>query len=453
MKYIVQAKGTKNLLSQWAGTDQLIVAHHYFWYAGTDMQTSQEGLLRTILFHIVQQSPNAAMELCPDRFVRQNVSAHAISPWTLEELQETLIAFGNNRHNKNGNKICFFVDGLDEYKGEHIDLVNVLNKLAESPAIKICVSSRPWNTFQRAYDGRVTGQLLVQDLTEPDILAFVTDSMMANPLFNDLQRQDPDTCEELISAIVSKAQGVFLWVHLVVRSLIRGLGNDDDGKTLRARLDEYPDTLDAYFHRMLSRVEKVYSVQSARILLNFLHSKRSLRFWTARFFELEIEKPDYAVEINGTLELRPTAGKYIEFYDKATETTHKWLCKPDAARRYIDARCGDLLEVTRDQKLRTDTIQFVHRTARDFLEQNGVVDRLWARAGQDFDPYLSLARVIAAGTKMRHRIGREFEVHDEYPDWCMNEIRRTNPEAWKELAVCLQGHAWKGVRGGGHVNP
>jgi hypothetical protein len=48
------------------------------------------------------------------------------------------------------NAFCIFIDGLDEYEGEHEDLVNILSNMAHTSPIKLCVASRPWNIFEKA---------------------------------------------------------------------------------------------------------------------------------------------------------------------------------------------------------------------------------------------------------------------------------------------------------------
>lgn len=40
-------------------------------------------------------------------------------------------------------KICLFIDGLDKYEGDHSDVVEILQGLAKSEDVKICLSSRP----------------------------------------------------------------------------------------------------------------------------------------------------------------------------------------------------------------------------------------------------------------------------------------------------------------------
>ena len=64
--------------------------------------------------------------------------------------------------------------------------------------------------------------------------------------------------------MVTKASGVFLWVVLVVRSLLRGLRNRDTIKDLRKRLEELPFGLAALYTHMLGHVEPLYKEQSSR---------------------------------------------------------------------------------------------------------------------------------------------------------------------------------------------
>jgi hypothetical protein len=69
--------------------------------------------------------------------------------------------------------------------------------------------------------------LRLRDLTYSNIKNFVVDKMHANRAFSDLQVLEPQTACELVQAIINKADGVFLWAHIVVRSLLNGLRNRD----------------------------------------------------------------------------------------------------------------------------------------------------------------------------------------------------------------------------------
>ncbi|KAK3678826.1 hypothetical protein LTR78_001279 [Recurvomyces mirabilis] len=399
IKYLMQQPRTTELLQRWAGRDELIVAYHYFWSAGTTLQKSRLGLLRTLLVHMLQQAPEIVLQLLPERFRK------------------------DNHYQTEGARLCLFVDGLDEYEGEHVDLIDLLSDLAKSSRIKLCLSSRPWNVFTRAYRNRVDGELAVQELTEQDIQIYVRDKMLANPVFAAMRLRDPVGCVKLMDEIRAKAEGVFLWVHLVVRSLLRGLGNDDDLETLERRLNAYPDDLDGYFQRMFDRVESVYSKQSARLMLAALSAGRGLPRWAPRCIEVETKSPDYALSIDchgsscyGYLIFGPECPAI----DNANAAhmcskpwTHQTPFQNECLTRYIDARCADLLEVTRER------IFFIHRTARDFLKRRVLPSTLQSRAGTAFDIGMSLARLYLAGIKNLSSIDSSFYI----PEQLLDELR------------------------------
>jgi hypothetical protein len=48
-------------------------------------------------------------------------------------------------------KLCFFIDGLTECKGQPADIIRFIELLKESSNIKACVASRPWNEFGAVY--------------------------------------------------------------------------------------------------------------------------------------------------------------------------------------------------------------------------------------------------------------------------------------------------------------
>lgn len=65
-------------------------------------------------------------------------------------------------------KLCIFIDGLDEYEGDEMDLIKLFGKGAISPHVKICVSSRPHVAFTEAFLP-LTPALALHDLTKSDI--------------------------------------------------------------------------------------------------------------------------------------------------------------------------------------------------------------------------------------------------------------------------------------------
>ncbi|KAK7994616.1 hypothetical protein PG991_016204 [Apiospora marii] len=168
MKFISQHKKTKEALSTWSHGKPVILASHFFWAAGTSMQKSRQGLLRTLLFDILRQQPGLIKQLCPERW-EQSTEQIRLEDWGIPELSRILQRIGHLKSLE--AKMCFFVDGLDEYEGDHVEFCETIQKLSSSPHVKVCAASRPWNAFEDsfgrvisrkiAYWGRMNGSELV----------------------------------------------------------------------------------------------------------------------------------------------------------------------------------------------------------------------------------------------------------------------------------------------------
>jgi hypothetical protein len=75
---------------------------------------------------------------------------------------------------------CFFLDGLDEYEGKPTDIIRLVELLKSMLKVKVCVSSRPWNEFEKVSGQDESKKLYMHDLTRGDIELYVRD-----PLEND----------------------------------------------------------------------------------------------------------------------------------------------------------------------------------------------------------------------------------------------------------------------------
>jgi hypothetical protein len=126
--------------------------------------------------------------------------------------------------------------------------------------VKLCVASRPWNSFEDAFKRRPS--LLLQHLSKPDIEAYVTGHFRVNNHFIRLQNSEPAIASALLQSIVQKASGVFLWVHLVVQSLLEGLSNEDRLHYLHSRLAGLPPDLEDLFAKLLGSLQSEYFKQA-----------------------------------------------------------------------------------------------------------------------------------------------------------------------------------------------
>ncbi|MCJ1378263.1 hypothetical protein MMC17_001360 [Xylographa soralifera] len=199
----------------------------------------------------------------------------------------------------------------------------------------------------------------VPDLTAKDIKLYVNTSFSENKRFSDLRQKD-ERYEELIYKIVEKAQGVFLWVVLIVRSLLRGFTYADRIIDLQKRLQLLPTTLEDYLKHMLNQVEEeVYYEQTARIFLVSLYATE-VPLIALSFLD---EVPQYALQ----LKIRPLSENEIE------------------SRHEDMQRC---LNAT-----------FMHRTVRDFLQTKDTQTILKERTQANFNPRVSLCNALLAQLK------------------------------------------------------
>ena len=62
--------------------------------------------------------------------------------------------------------------------------------------------------------------------------------------------------QELAEEVLGKASGVFLWVHLAMKNILRGLGNEDDWPELRQSLRLLPNDIAELYNHMWDRLNE-----------------------------------------------------------------------------------------------------------------------------------------------------------------------------------------------------
>lgn len=226
MRFLFRSQRKKDLLASWSTGRKLVNSKFFFWKHGSDMENSVNAMLRTLIFDTLEQCPELTASVFPQYWSR----VHAL-PWQApvdlrfhddDEIRE---AFGRLIENRNlGENRCFFflIDGLDEFqetpKERYKDLVPFLSNsvMAAAQDMKLCVSSREYDVFLETFKGPKGSEL--QKLTYDGIYNFVRDKLQRNQNFIELAKP-PHGTESLISKVTNRADGVFLWVSLVVNLL------------------------------------------------------------------------------------------------------------------------------------------------------------------------------------------------------------------------------------------
>lgn len=405
-------------LAKWADGQELVIATHYFWYAGLPLQKSQIGLLRSLLYWIFKQCPDLIKSTCPIKYAAD--ATHLDDSWTEADLLQVFELL--SRETAVSAKFCFFIDGLDEYtggeekyNGSYTELISVLKMLSESPNIKLCVSSRPWTPFEVAF-GEVDAQLRLESLTKGDIERYVRSRFASSSKFQVLRsHNEPDNLpESIINDIVTRASGVFLWVSLVVDSLLNGLLWADNLRDLQARLDDLPDDLDEFYKRILDMIEPIYLNESIKIFQTSMDADQALPALAYEFLLQEKSMPDYAL-------------RYANNGKMGWSHARKWTPKNMGTR--LNARCKDLLEVVEipdETSFMRYQVDFHHRTVRDFLKGTTVIsDIMRKRNMAESDTLVSLCKMMLALIKTmcfegvsRLNINHFFSLTDRLMYYC-----------------------------------
>ncbi|KAK3944650.1 hypothetical protein QBC46DRAFT_439011 [Diplogelasinospora grovesii] len=348
MRYVSEQAETRARLQEWGGPTCVMLGF-YFWHAGSQLQKSQEGLFRTLLHQAFEALPHLVLKVLKARWTMLNVFGDdsQLPDWQLKELLTafwTLVKAAKDEK----IKLALMLDGLDEFEGDHQRLVDLINKLSVDSHVKICVSSRPWNVFRDSFT------------RSP-----IRDRFGTSTGFRELQALHPQTAATLISGISDKAEGVFLWVRVVVDELLRGLSEGDSFADLQKTLDDLPADISQLFGTIWERLNPQYHEEASQ------------------YFMMKIA----ASERDQALEAVP-----LWFSDKAytLHTSADEVRSMDlndirlAMTRKLDGRTKGLLEVQGYQ------VEYLHRTVEDWILESQ--EQFKAKCDSDFDPCLALLK-------------------------------------------------------------
>ena len=261
MKYIYGSRRTRKYLKLRDRTLPVITAGFFFWNSGTNIQMSQQGLLQTLLYESLRQCEDLIPIVFPQRWNSYDMFGQDYRPWTDGELLQGFKRLV--KQDGDAARFCFFVDGLDEFDGDPGVLINLFKEVVSTSKVKVCLSSRPWLVFEDAF--RHYSNLMLQDLTYPDITNFVSSELGSSSHFLTLRARKAKYADKLITDIATKADGVFLWVKLVVTSLLAGLTNSDRISDLQRRLELIPRDLEDLYGKMLKSFDAFYLEHASQL--------------------------------------------------------------------------------------------------------------------------------------------------------------------------------------------
>jgi hypothetical protein len=416
MKYLYQDPRFMEALRFWAGEDRLIVADFYFWNPGAEIQKSQEGLFRSLLWQVLDQNDFLASTLFAEQYLPR-------AEWnefpTFHQLRR---AFGRlTSHSLYSTKLAIVIDGLDEFDAQGTtmtDLGEMFITATKGDSVKALPSSRPLPAFVDCFAGQP--QLELQQLTHDDITAYVNDNLAQHPHMVHLTADYNKEARALVEEIVSAASGVFLWVKLVVRSLLGGLQNGDKIEDLQSRLRDLPQNLEALFTHMLSNVPDSYQSQAARI------------FQIIRCNDEGLEGP----HVMGQREGRPLSAIRLFYAEAKIEeilsaemsplSEEEMRRKESEIERRLRSRCAGLLELRMRAKFQNEQtsqirerdqkdVVYLHRTVAEFLHEPKIWTELVSHAdGLEFHAPVAVLQSLVAEIKL-FNLGLQPQANRKIP--------------------------------------
>ncbi|CAI6311102.1 unnamed protein product [Periconia digitata] len=245
MKFLLEDERTGDIINETSSEPILTAA--FIWSAGSVQQRSFAGVLGTLLHGAFAQDA----KLCRRAMTSNKIVFEAKSEftdWSSEELNELFISLDKI----SSRSICVFVDGLDEIDRSDPttirSLMSWLDRISLLEHFKICVSSRPEHIFELKLSQ--CPHLRVHDLTARDIRAYVSSSLGQLDCGFEIPEEK---FQELTGDIIRRAQGVFLWVRLVVEHIRTDLDNFPTWPALVERVESLPPDLDQMYQAMWER--------------------------------------------------------------------------------------------------------------------------------------------------------------------------------------------------------
>ncbi|OPB44877.1 hypothetical protein A0O28_0090150 [Trichoderma guizhouense] len=360
----------KHILEHCQTKEDYVIAAYFFNARGTELEQTPLGMLRSLLFQLLEHEPSYYDALLP--IFRKKQEDHGMGGWEWRE-PELKSFFLSEIPKCQSRPLLLIIDALDECS-EH-DVQNVAkflqdlsnNAVDAGLTLNICLSSRhyPFIRFNE-YQELI---LEKEKQHDEDIVKYISTNLAIKD----------ETIEE---AIREKSSGIFLWVVLVTRILNKAY---EDGKTeaMKQKLNETPAELGEVFETILNtnnsdKDETILILQCVLFAKRLLTpeeiyfaiiagtNSQALSRWDSSQVTPDIIRRRIRSSSKGLVEIRRSK-KETPLLD------HK---------SFIDAQCrkirlqrqGQVFTVTSEGE--KETVQFIHRSVYDFLVRNRRLQRL-----------------------------------------------------------------------------
>jgi len=264
---------------------------------------------------------------------RQVVSELLWQPSEVDEALDVIM-----RQSKVPLYCLLFIDALDEHSGDHETLLEALKRFTNRDGtgashIKLCLASRPEPLFLMTL-GDCPG-FAIHNHTQADIKTYTFGRLKT--VFTGWDRSyDSTMLKQLAGEVTRKANGVFIWVKIVVDNLVEAVIDGSSITQLNSVLSDLPDDLMQLYRRIIQKRKPAYLKEAYVMFQLVIHSVDPL--------SLEALMAATDVILSG-------------HWDPAPD---------DVMQRRLVSRCGGLLDlVLKDTD--EEVVQLVHQTLKEYL--------------------------------------------------------------------------------------
>ncbi|KAL6788666.1 ankyrin repeat-containing domain protein [Trichoderma sp. SZMC 28012] len=397
MKHILQGCQTK---------EDYVIAAYFFNARGAKLEQTPLGMLRSLLFQLLEHEPLYYDALLPIFIKKQQ--DHGMGGWEWRE-PELKSFFLSEVPKCQSQPLLLIIDALDECSEHDIQnvaefLQNLSNNAVDAGlTLNICLSSRhyPFIRFKK-YQELI---LEKEKQHDEDIVKYISTNLAIRD----------ETIEE---ALREKASGIFLWVVLVTRILNKAY-EDGNPEAMKQKLNEIPAELGEVFETILNtnnsdKDETILILQCVLFAKRLLTpeeiyfaivagtNSQALSRWDSSQITPDIIRRRIRSSSKGLVEIRRSKNETILFDHKS----------------FIDAQCRKISLQRQGQKFSVtsedekETVQFIHGSVYDFLVRNRRLQRL--------DPEL-IPNPVA-------------KSHDRLKDCCLSYLMMDSPDHREEKA-------------------
>ena len=307
-----------------------VIAAYFFNARGNQLEKTPLGMMRSLLYQLLDKD-----SLLCDRFIPMFLDKQKKHgrewEWQLRELEDFLRSESENARLK---PLLLLVDALDECNEpearrvvEFLESLSI-NAVKAKTSLNICLSSRHYPTIRMGKALELTVES--KEGHDRDIVLYIQGKLRV-----DDKKIQQNLCE--------RANGVFMWVILVVGMLNKAY-DDGDITAMEKKLHNLPSDLEKIFSTLLNEHEDQGSKQKTILMLQWVLFARRL---------LSPKELYFAV-------LAGTAPDELRAWNRLKHT-------PDIIRRFITSTSKGLIEIRKGHQ---ESVQFIHESVNDFLLRN-----------------------------------------------------------------------------------